>query len=223
LSGIQCHLDLAATRGALGRGREAREIEASLLELAERDAPDSLLVSRVLIRIGARDQVAGDLGVAEAAFVRAAEIAERVGPWSSTWGQSQTALAGILGARGDLATAEDMLRKAAEHQMRHSPDSLDAGRALLNLGGAAFARGDMVAALQWSAAAVRILEPLPIGLNIRAAVLNILGRIAFLTVIRKRPAVSGARGRGREATSPRSVMIAIVEVNLSEALSARGD
>ena len=224
LSGIECRFNLMLTYGALGRGLEARDITRQMLELAEREAPDSLLVSRILVRSGSRDQLEGDLDAAEATLRRAADIAEREGPWSSTWAGAQTALAGLVGIRGDAATSESLFRKVAEQRMRYSPDSLDAARAFMNLGVSAGGRGDLAAAETSTRDALRVLERLPIGRGIRGVALNNLGR----QVLDRGDTDEALRTFERAAVDIYATMagshrVAVIELNLSEALSARGD
>jgi CHAT domain-containing protein len=221
LSVMQTLFDLATVQ----RSRDgARHVIHYMLHLAERHAPDSLLVARVLLQVGLAQQLNGELDTAEGTFTRAAEIADRAGPWSTTWARAQTALGGLAGTRGDLATQEELFRRAADQLLRLQPDSLDAGRALVNMSATTAGRGDMEASARWCRAALRVLERLPTGRAIRAAALNNLGRVAL------------ARGDAAEAlrafesvladvskATPTTPGVATLERNISEALLLQGD
>ncbi|HET9317974.1 MAG TPA: tetratricopeptide repeat protein, partial [Vicinamibacteria bacterium] len=206
------------------RQQVRREIHPYVLDLAERHAPDSLLVARVLLQVGLGQQLDGEFDAAEGTFTRAAEIAERAGPWSITCARTQTALGGLAGSRGDLVRNEDLFRKAAEQLMRQSPDSLDTGRALVNLGGSTMGRGDFEAGERWARAALRVLERLPTGRNVRAAALNNLSRV-FLVRGDAAQAVTTLERVLADITAatPTSYLVAVAESNLGEALLARGD
>lgn len=215
---------LGLAQRVLGRATEEHETLTHLLALAEREAPDSILVSRVLVGIGFGHQLEGDFEAAEATFLRAADIVERVGPWSRTWAWAQTALAFLAGARGDLATNEELSRKVMEHRMRHMPDSLQAATALMNLGAVTQARGDLAAARRLYEAALRVLEPLPTGRHSRGVVLSNLGDLALERGDTDEALQAFERAAvDIYATAPKHYMVAMIEVNISEALSARGD
>lgn len=224
LSSIECLFNLVVTQRARGRTREAHAILLYMLEVAERQAPDSLLVSRVLLQIGRSQRQSGDLELAETTTLRAAEIADRANPRSSTWARAQMSLGELAGSRGDLATMEDLYRRAVDYHLRYSPDSLEAGRALLNLGTVATVRGDLAAARDWEQAALRVLEPMPNVRNIRAAALSNLGVAALLQGnIDQALAAFERAAADIYATAAGSFMVPEIELNLSRALSARGD
>jgi len=162
-------------RGDLARARQQLE---RALDLEEKNHPESLLVSLILMRLGELADKQDNLVEEDRLLQRAYDLVRRLAPGSGAEAAVANNLAANTATRGDLAQAELYLARALAIQEKNAPSSGGVVMNLWNYGELLLHRGDFAGAEAAFLRAKRILENLKNKSTNLAITLHLLGETA---------------------------------------------
>ena len=159
-AGAEPHLHLEWSERLLQRSefQQARQQLERALSLMEKNRPESLGVSTVLVRLGNVLERQDDLDKAERLYRRAFDLVLRLAPGGGAEAAAANNLAVTTGRRGDLAQAERYAARALAIREELTPESEAIVPALLTYGNLVYARGDYAGAEAAFLRARKILE-----------------------------------------------------------------